>query len=529
MLEFVVYHGVEGPRLRQSGIGIAGKLIIGSIALLVVVIGVFALVSSWRSHRIIDELSRLQRARLVHDLRQAGTSELHLLERAVRVVLVQSDYATLQTIVEDFSGDERITVAAIVNDGGIIIAHTERALVGKPASGLLKQAVDAGRPGELREVMTGAQRSMAFYRPVLAAGSVLGTAVLAYSVQPLEADLQETELRKRREVGSSMRSMLLIGLLALLLGVALTIVQGVRLSRPIQALTVQASRMAEGDLRARVDITSRDEIGLLGHRFNHMAEQIAMLIEETKISAALQLELEVARAVQHTLLPVQRVTEVGGLRLAGIFRPAAQCGGDWWTFSELASGKVMVLIGDVTGHGVGSAMITAAVKGAATTMISTSGGRLHLLEILQGMNLAILDAARGNFSMTCFAAIYEAKTRTLSYANAGHNCPYLFDAAGLTCLAVAGDRLGDSDQGRFEVRRVSLRPGSMLFWYTDGLVESENARGQPFSERRLQGAIRRFAHHDPELVAERIVSEAQSFFGTVPPRDDITVVVGRVS
>lgn len=517
--------------MTRPGMGIAAKLIIISTVLLGLVVGLFGLINSMQTRRIIDEYSARQVQEITESLKHAGATELRLLSKAVRVALVQSDYATMQTVVRDLgTQDRRITMVAVADNRGMTLAHSDRQRVGSSATGPIRKAMHAQELQITPSLKVGEQECMGFAAPLEFEGERLGTVFLALSLKALRTAMLRTQEVKQREVRTSLSGTLLIGLLSLLVGAALTVVQGLRMSRPVQALARQAERMAQGDLEARVEINSRDEIGMLGTRFNHMAEQILELMHETKEKATMEKELEVAKAVQATLVPASRVARLGGVTLAGYFKPATQCGGDWWSYFELAGGKVMVIIGDVTGHGVGSAMITAAAKGATSTLISASGGRIELRPLLRALNDAILSTARGEFAMTCFASIYDPQTQQLAFSNAGHNPPYVRMADGeIAVLAMPGDRLGDRADSDFEVQQYQVKPMDMLFWYTDGIVEGEDSSGEPFGERRFQDAIREHGNLPPDEAMKQIISRADSFYGGSEQRDDITLVVGRIA
>src|SRR6185436_19032262 len=116
----------------------------------------------------------------------------------------------------------------------------------------------------------------------------------------------------------------------------------------------------------------------------------------------LEKELEVARAIQETLVPSGELFDRQVLRLCGHFQPATQCGGDWWTVHDLPDGRILVTIGDVTGHGVPSAMITAAAKAACDVVRALDGAHLTPGRLLSVINRAIFEAARRKFVMTCF-------------------------------------------------------------------------------------------------------------------------------
>jgi serine phosphatase RsbU (regulator of sigma subunit) len=326
----------------------------------------------------------------------------------------------------------------------------------------------------------------------------------------------------------------LVGLFFVLVGTALAIFQGLRISRPIKMLAWRADQIARGDLETRVEISSGDEIGMLGENFNYMADRLLILMRETAEKATLEKELEVARTIQETLVPPPDPVEREYVKLAGYFLPASQCGGDWWTVHDMPDGRILVVIGDVTGHGVPSAMITAAAKAACDVVRATEGDKLTVTRLLEVMNRAIFESAKRKFVMTCFASILDPKKRTITYANAGHNFPYLFrpgavDGNDFQVLMSRGNRLGDLEESTYSEKTAPLNGNDVLVWYTDGIVECENDRGEEYGEKRFRAAIRRAAELDPVAMRESVVSAAGQFFGDRPRKDDITMVFARIA
>lgn len=353
--------------------------------------------------------------------------------------------------------------------------------------------------------------------------------VLLADLKALDAELASQANTKQSALSSSLVYVALIGVLVLLLGIAFTIVQSVKISGPIRALDQQAARIASGDFSARVDVTTNDEIGALGHRFNSMAEKVAGLMEDRLQRVMLEEELGVASAVQEALIPDTAAVDLEGLSIAGYFKPTAQCAGDWWDFAELEDGRVLVIVGDATGHGAASAMITAAAKGAATAVRVQQGKNLAVAELLHAMNWAIHGVARGRFVMTCFASIYDHKTRTLEFANAGHPFPYLFQGSTLKPLVARGNRLGDATYSEFEISKVTIEQGSTIVWYTDGIIDSENAEKEKFGERRFRKAIEAHGHLYPAPARDEILARVNEFYAGTLPKDDIVLVLGRFS
>jgi serine phosphatase RsbU (regulator of sigma subunit) len=377
--------------------------------------------------------------------------------------------------------------------------------------------------------------------PATAAGAIAATppdqrqgyVVLGYDLAPIDSFAAAAAEQKAT---ASTRAALytgVVGALFALIGTVLAILQGLSISRPIKQLAYRADQIARGDLGARVEITSHDEIGLLGENFNFMADQIAILLEQTAEKARLEQELEVAKAIQETLVPTAEPVDHGALKFAGFYQPAAQTGGDWWTWHNLIDGKVLLVIGDVTGHGVPSAMITAAAKAACDVARYVYRDDVTVTGLLEIMNYAIFESAQRRFVMTCFASIFDPKRRTITYANAGHNFPYLFRATGdgrgeFGSLMIRGNRLGDDRNSRYEAKTTELLPGDVVVWYTDGIVECENASGEEYGEKRFRASVRRAAALDAGEMRDAIVGDAAAYFGQVSRKDDITMIVGRI-
>jgi serine phosphatase RsbU (regulator of sigma subunit) len=360
-----------------------------------------------------------------------------------------------------------------------------------------------------------------------------GYVVLGYDLAPI--DWFSAAAAEQKATASTRAALYTgaVGALFALIGTVLAILQGLSITRPIKQLAYRADQIARGDLGARVEITSNDEIGLLGENFNFMADQIAILLEQTAEKARIEQELEVAKTIQDTLVPTAEPVDHGILKFAGYYQPAAQTGGDWWTWSDLVGGKVLLVVGDVTGHGVPSAMITAAAKAACDVAKYVYRDDVTVSGLLEIMNHAIFESAQRKFVMTCFASIFDPHKRTITYANAGHNFPYLYRAGAdgrgeFGSLMIRGNRLGDDRNSRYEAKTTELLPGDVVIWYTDGIVECENAAGDEYGEKRFRASVRRAAMLNAGEMRDAIVSDATTFFAQTPRKDDITMIVGRI-
>jgi len=359
-----------------------------------------------------------------------------------------------------------------------------------------------------------------------------GYVVLGYDLAPIQTFSAQADGDKSAAITKAALYTGVVGVLFVLIGTVLAIFQGLSISRPIRQLAWKADQIARGDLDARVEVTSSDEIGLLGENFNFMADQIAILLQQTAEKAKIEQELEVAKAIQETLVPSDAPVKKATLTFAGYYQPAAQTGGDWWTWAELSGGKILLVIGDVTGHGIPSAMITACAKSACDVARYVHHEDVTVTRLLEIMNHAIFESAQRRFVMTCFASIVDTKNRTITYANAGHNFPYLFrqgEGKGeFGSLMIRGNRLGDDPDSKYEAKTTELAMGDVLVWYTDGIVECESDTGEEYGEKRFRASVRKAAALDAGEMRDAIVADANNFFGETSRKDDITMVVGRM-
>jgi serine phosphatase RsbU (regulator of sigma subunit) len=400
--------------------------------------------------------------------------------------------------------------------GPLVVASWQR-VAGAVKSGALVE----------QDLTADGTRYKIFGYPIMA-GEAIGYVVLGYDMTPVTWFKDEADAQKTEAVRTAALYTALVGALFALIGTVLAILLGLSISKPIKQLAWRANQIARGDLDARVDVTSGDEIGLLGESFNYMADQIAILLQQATDNAKLEQELEVAKTIQETLVPRPEPVRKGALAFAGHYQPATQTGGDWWTWAELDATRVLVVIGDVTGHGMPSAMITAAAKAACDVARYVHGDAVTVTKLLETMNHAIFENAQRRFTMTCFASIIDTQRRTITFANAGHNFPYLLRQGEFASLMMRGNRLGDDPASKFEAKTAELSAGDVLVWYTDGIVECENVAGEEYGDKRFRASVRNAAALDVGEMRDAIIADADAYFATMPRKDDITLIAGRI-
>ena len=278
------------------------------------------------------------------------------------------------------------------------------------------------------------------------------------------------------------------------------------------------------------DTSAGDSNTISGIRTNlvNLADQLIRLLSETAERASIKKELEVARAVQNLLVPSEDVMERSFLSIAGHFQPASECGGDWWAVYDLPEDRVLTLVGDVTGHGISSAIITGAAKAACDLARHVTKGRLTPSELLAMMNAAIHETGRRQIMMTCVATMFDPRQRTLTVANAGHHFPLHVRAGQVKSLVAQGQPLGASAASVYESVVVPFGLHDVLVWFTDGVVECENEHGEQFSEKRLRAVCQRVASTGARGVRDAVVAAVAAHLQSSAQTDDVTLVVASV-
>ncbi|MBF0431521.1 MAG: SpoIIE family protein phosphatase [Fibrobacteria bacterium] len=278
------------------------------------------------------------------------------------------------------------------------------------------------------------------------------------------------------------------------------------------------------------------------------------LLEDTVDKTRMEQELRTAELVQATLFP-KTDPQIPGISFSGFYESASETGGDWYGYIEdEANDQVFILIGDVTGHGVPAALVTAAAHSffstleflrekfesmAATiashgTAISDSDNPLRPSNMLNLLNKIILASTDRRLVMTFFVAAYNTKTKTMTFSNAGHDFPIVIRnnkgsyKGKPECLIASGMRLGDKMDAEFEEHQVQMYPGDVVAFYTDGITECENNEGDEYGERRFIRSIKKHANNTVETIKENLVNNAYEFYGDCPRKDDFTLVVAKI-
>jgi serine phosphatase RsbU (regulator of sigma subunit)/predicted ester cyclase len=237
-------------------------------------------------------------------------------------------------------------------------------------------------------------------------------------------------------------------------------------------------------------------------------------------------ELRVARRIQQASLP-KEVPILEGWQITPFYQPAREVGGDFYDFHLLSEGRLGVVVGDATGKGVPAALVMSTTCGmlqaTAQALDSSSPG-----EVLEQVNETLFARIPANMFVTCFYAILDPNSGSLSYANAGHDLPYLHRTNGdAEELRARGMPLGLMPGMSYEEREASLREEYGVLFYSDGLVEAHDPKGEMFGFPRLRELVAE--HADEEMsLGDFLLKELYRFTGEGwEQEDDITLLTLR--
>ena len=250
------------------------------------------------------------------------------------------------------------------------------------------------------------------------------------------------------------------------------------------------------------------------------AEAVSALIMKNK----LEFDLRLASSVQRYLLP-EKLPEVPGLEFAVKYLPQQLIGGDFYDFFKLPSGKIGVVIGDVSGKGISAAILMALCQTKLRYIASTA-------QTLKMLNSEMVRAMRSDMFITIIYAILDPSSGEAKFARAGHEPP-LLARAGSDGPAVPvksrGMALGMVSEELFdsviEDASFKMGPGDVLALYTDGLTEAADPRGAEFSAKKLAETVSTLRSRNANDLNEEIIKSVEAFMAPEKKYgDDLTLL-----
>ncbi|MGI8961096.1 MAG: PP2C family protein-serine/threonine phosphatase [Bryobacteraceae bacterium] len=325
---------------------------------------------------------------------------------------------------------------------------------------------------------------------------------------------------------------LILELVALVIGVSLSR----RITRAVNQLYEGTRRVIHGDFRHRIPVRTTDQLGELAESFNQMTGNLERLLSVEKEKERLQTEIEIAREVQTELYPKSAPPNCG-LQLTVRCDPARLVSGDYYDYGEVANGKLAFAIGDVAGKGISAALLMATLQAALRAQLShyqpmreNECSRLPELDtasLVSQLNQQLYAHTSPEKYATFFFALFDEKSRSLTYTNAGHLSPLLFRNGDVVPLDSNGTVVGAFPFAKYDESCLSIDRDDLLVCYTDGITEPENSYGEMFGEERLIELVKKHSHQGDEEIVRNILEAVRSWTGTPELHDDMTLLLAR--
>ena len=456
-----------------------------------------------------------QRAQFRDQLVALGESLVRITSEQSPDKLLAEEELTLFQLIKDVTAEDQVLYAFIADSKNVIKAHSDPEKINSKYTP--SPAATSG-PRHDEVIVTSFSKDGAeilyFEKPITYQTIRVGTVALAIS---------QHEIIENIESAKSFISILTV--IITFLGVLLSFVLGIYFSRPIKILKEGTEAISSGNLEHRVTISRNDELGDLGVAFNQMAEGL-------KERNLMRQSLELAMEIQQNLLPKDN-PKVKGLDIAGKSVYCDETGGDYYDFlmlEENGSRKIGIILGDISGHGIPSALLMATARAFLRQRSFLPGS---LTEIITDVNMLLCaDVSESNSFMTLFYAVADTNTKSLKWIRAGHDPAIIYDPKSdifEELQGPAGIPIGVVPDWHYEENeKTGLEKGQIVVVSTDGINETFNPQNEMYGKEPVLKTIRKNKNGTAEEILEAIIDDLNRFRKGLDLQDDITLIVIKI-
>lgn len=338
--------------------------------------------------------------------------------------------------------------------------------------------------------------------------------------QRIIAQAVNAEKYVNQQLSLSLKISAALTIIVVIAAILLAIIRSRKVTLPVMQLATAANQLAEGNFDSRVEIHTHDELGNLGKIFNEMGIRL-------KERELMKQSLLLAKEIQQHLLPVS-APACPNFELAALSRYCDETGGDYFDFIGLkntAQQQLGLAVGDVSGHGVGTALVMATARGVLHSLVDRHAADL---ESLAGeLNDHLCRGTADAYFMTMFYGVLNPENRSLAWISAGHAPMFFYQADGqVKELYSSGIPLGIIEGTPYEMGPATrFVPGDILLVGTDGIWETRNREGEMFGSKRIHELLIRYADSDADTIAGQLIAALNSFRGDRSQDDDITLMI----
>lgn len=518
---------------------VQNKLIVGIAVLLVLAFGCSAFL-------LIQQKKQELSADLYHSVKSFSDLTALQVVQLYEHYLSEDSFVYFNRAIQDlFDQTDVITGIGLVDYGGTIlydsseesarqytgepITISEEALLERIQSAYPSYLLASGRVVYLRTTVEGVVEYLdAAQRPVEEIDPLDRVEDLIYPVQGQYALLfSPSYTAVDARVVAMVRNISLLALFALIVGLTYAYFFSSGITRPLRTLQAGAIQLGQGDFKVRVDVRSRDEVGVLATTFNKMAVDLEKSIKDRVYNERVAKELELASQIQQDLLP-QELPVIPGLDLAAGLIPATEVGGDVYDFIDADGENYFGYVGDVTGHGVPAGLLV-----SVTNALIRSYAHLgDPLKILLEANKILKQKTRANMFVTLALWHWNVRTSQFSVVSAGHEVVLKYSANPVRTdeLAKGGIALGmlPDISKLLKVESVEMKPGDSVILYTDGIPEAWRNDKDQYGMPNFKRVVTQSCDlQSAEAIKVALLADVQQWVDGYEQKDDMTIMVVR--
>lgn len=325
-------------------------------------------------------------------------------------------------------------------------------------------------------------------------------------------------------ISRTMQRIILLSVFGIIIGILVAYFLASGLTKPLFSLKETVLKIAKGDFAQRVVVKVKDEVGVLAGAVNQMAHDLEISTKALVYKERVAKELELAAKIQTQILPKQ-MPKFASIEFAAEVIPATEIGGDVYDVLVTGTEKCVAYLGDVTGHGVPSGMLSA----VANAVIYSHAGKESCKDILIKANQVLVAKSQPNMFITMVMMDWDGVSQA-KYVNAGHEKVLCYKAKDKKVIEEkrGGVALGmfPDIAGKLEERIIQLETGDCILFYSDGIPECWKNEKESFGFDRLKEALGKAGElKNAEEIKKFIIDSAKNFAAGYEQKDDITVMV----
>ena len=409
-------------------------------------------------------------------------------------------------------------VAAFTPEGGRwTVLDRPRAMPLDGDEAWLKVVSDirTGVPGLEYVTLRGEQAVWAF-GPVGTSSNVDYHIAVAFPASHIHTAAARVEEVVRASYREQLRTAVFFALGAGFIGAALAVFGAKTLTGPVRRLHEAAAKLARGDFSVRITNPGSDEIGDLGRDFNRM---VPALEEQIRVKR----DLHAAQEIQQHLIPTAAPV-IDGFDIAGKTIYCDETGGDYQDYVPLGDDRYAIVIGDVTGHGVGAALLMASAR---AVLRANAPHQDSATGVLSAVNRQLSADSAGGRSLTLFYLQLQADNHDIDWISAGHEPALIYDPAADSFTLLDGEDipLGIDAEWTFTGQTATLPDGGVFVAYTDGIREAQNDAGEHYGLDRLKKVIRDSHARGSTALLDAILADLVTYRGKIKAHDDVSLLV----